>query len=103
MTKIKNFKFKVLVCLLILSTFYFLLSTSVSAHTSGLWTPGEPLIPCGGDYTDGNGNVVQRSECTYVIFSFTQAPNRFYSRCRFSNTGNLVFHNRRILYDAWWG
>src|SRR3989338_7391256 len=58
MTKLENFKFKVLVCLLILSTFYFLLSTSVSAHTSGLWTPGEPLIPCGGDYTDGNGNVV---------------------------------------------
>lgn len=46
-TKTKNLKFKVLVYLLLLSTFYFLLPTFALAHTSGLWTPGDPIVPCG--------------------------------------------------------
>ena len=54
MTKIKSLtrlpdgqKFKILVSLLLLPILYFLLSTSASAHTSGLWMPGDPIVPCG--------------------------------------------------------
>ncbi len=64
MIKIKNFKVKVLVCLLLLSTVYCLLPTSASAHTSGLWMPGDAIVPCGGNYTDNNGNLITRPECT---------------------------------------
>ena len=32
---------------ILLFTFYFLLFGSALAHTSGFWTPGEPIVPCG--------------------------------------------------------
>ncbi|OGM96333.1 MAG: hypothetical protein A3B86_04300 [Candidatus Yanofskybacteria bacterium RIFCSPHIGHO2_02_FULL_38_22b] len=37
-----NVKFKILVYLLLLSTFYFLLSTSADAQ----WKYGDPIVPC---------------------------------------------------------
>jgi hypothetical protein len=47
MTKTKKFKFKFFAYFLFIFTLYSLLFTSASAHTSGLWTPGDPIVPCG--------------------------------------------------------
>ena len=52
-TKIKRSQFILVFFVILLSTFYFLLSTPALAHnpddtgSTGFWMPGDPIVPCG--------------------------------------------------------
>ena len=82
--KVKSYslKFKILGFLILLSTFYFLLSTSALAHTrnEGLWRIGQPIVPCGRTLPGGGQCIIDPQNNTGECFGG-------------SNGGNTCFDN----------